>query len=239
VRRVAIDPVLGVDGCRGGWVGIVLIADTTVHGVFGADIVAVITAATDAAGPPAVVGVDMPLHLSATGWRPCDVAAGAHLGARRSTVFPVPPAPALALDDYAVACAVSRALTGKAFSRQLWALRPKIRELEAWWTTTTGTVDVREVHPETSFALMVGTPIASKRTREGLAARRAALADQGILVPEEINPVGRLAAADDVLDAAAVAWTARRIAAGTARSFPDPPVTLPGDGPDRVQAVWA
>ena len=69
--------------------------------------------------------------------------------------------------------------------------------------------------------------------------RRAALAEQGILVPEGIRPGGRLAAADDVLDAAAVAWTARRIAAGTARSFPDPPVTLRGDGPDRVQAVWA
>jgi len=58
-------------------------------------------------------------------------------------------------------------------------------------------------------------------------------------VPEEINPRGRLAAADDVLDAAAVAWTARRIAAGTARSFPDPPVILAGEGAARVQAVWA
>jgi predicted RNase H-like nuclease len=240
VRPVVIGPVLGVDGCRGGWVGVVLAADASVHTVFGADIAAVLAAAVDAAGPPAVVGIDMPLHLSTTGWRPCDQAVRAHLGAKRSSVFPVPPAPALALDDYAAACAASRALTGKAFSRQLWMLRPKIRELGEWWTLAAGTVDVREVHPETSFSLMIGAPIAaSKRTADGRAARRAALAAQGILVPDGRRPGGRLAGDDDVLDAAAVAWTARRIAAGTARSFPDPPVTLDGDGPVRVQAVWA
>jgi predicted RNase H-like nuclease len=87
---------------------------------------------------------------------------------------------------------------------------------------------------------MVGAPIAaSKRTADGVAARRAALADQGIVVPDDIGPGGRLAAADDVVDAAAVAWTARRVAAGTARSFPDPPVTLDGEGAVRLQAVWA
>jgi predicted RNase H-like nuclease len=239
VRPVATGPVLGVDGCRGGWVGVVLTADDAVHGVFGADIAAVLAAAVVAAGPPAVVGVDMPLHLSAAGWRPCDQAVRAHLGAKRSSVFPVPPAPALALDDYAAACATCRALTGKAFSKQLWMLRPKILELETWWTSSAG-LDVREVHPETSFSLMVGAPIAaSKRTAEGVAARRAALAEQGIVVPDDIGPGGRLAATDDVVDAAAVAWTARRVAAGTARSFPDPPVTLDGEGAVRLQAVWA
>ncbi len=64
---------------------------------------------------------------------------------------------------------------------------------------------MREVHPETSFSLMVGAPIAaSKRSREGLAARRAALAAHGIDVPDDVGPGGRLVGADDVLDAAAV-----------------------------------
>jgi predicted RNase H-like nuclease len=240
VRSMVDAPVLGVDGCRGGWVGIVLAPGDAVRGVVGADIGALVAAATDVAGPPLVVGVDMPLHLSPAGWRPCDAAMRAHLGARRSTVFPVPPAPALALDDYAAACAVSRELTGKAFSKQLWMLRPKIRELDAWWSATGGAVDVREVHPETSFSLMVGRPLAtSKRTPEGLAARRSALADQGIDVPDHLGSFGGRVGADDVLDAAAVAWTARRIAAGAARSFPDPPVTVAGPGVARVQAVWA
>jgi predicted RNase H-like nuclease len=233
-------PVLGMDGCRGGWVGIILTPDDRVHGVAGPDVATVVTAATDVAGRPVVVGIDMPLHLTAAGWRPCDRAVRAHLGAKRSSVFPVPPAEALAVDEYAAACAVSRALTGKAFSRQLWMLRPKIREVEAWWTAAARSMDVREVHPEASFSLMVGVPIAaSKRTAEGRSARRAALGDQGILIPDDLRPRGGLAGVDDVLDAAAVAWSARRAAAGTARCFPDPPVTLAGDGPVRVQAVWA
>lgn len=235
--------MLGVDGCRDGWVGIVLEPDGRVLGVSGPDMAGVVAAATTASGPPAVVGVDMPLHLAVEGWRPCDRAVRAHLGAKRSSVFPVPPSAALREADYPAACATCRALTGRAFSKQLWMLRPKIWELDAWWVGLAGgagrPLDVREVHPETSFALMAGSPIASsKRSWAGFQARRAALAAQGIVVPDEIGPAGR-AGADDVLDAAAVAWTARRVAGGVARSFPDPPVVLRGDGPARVQAVWA
>ena len=138
VRTMATGPVLGVDGCRGGWVGIVLASPATAHAVFGVHIADVVRAAIDRAGPPAVVGVDMPLHLSATGWRPCDQAVRDHLGAKRSSVFPVPPGPALDVDDYAAACALSRELTGKAFSKQLWMLRPKIQELAAWWAASAG-----------------------------------------------------------------------------------------------------
>ncbi|HKY64927.1 MAG TPA: DUF429 domain-containing protein, partial [Acidimicrobiales bacterium] len=76
-------------------------------------------------------------------------------------------------------------------------------------------------------------------TWAGAAARRAAMAAEGIVVPDDIGPAGLVAGSDDVLDAAAVAWTARRIAAGTARCFPDPPPVLSGPGPRRVQAVWA
>ena len=237
---MATGPVLGVDGCRGGWVGIVLTADDAVHGVFGATVGELVAAAGATAGPPVVVGVDMPLHLSSTGWRPCDAAVRAHLGPKRSSVFPVPPAPALAVDDYAAACAVSRRLTGKAFSMQLWMLRPKVLELAAWWSGEGGSIDVREVHPETSFSLMAGAPIlAGKSTPEGRAARRTALAAHGLVVDDRDLAVPGRTRPDDVLDAAAVAWSARRIAAGAARCFPDPPVVLDGDGPTRVQAVWA
>jgi predicted RNase H-like nuclease len=38
------------------------------------------------------------------------------------------------------------------------------------------------------------------------------------------------AAEDDLLDAAAVAWSARQIAAGTARVLPDPPAQRGDDG---------
>lgn len=238
--------MLGVDGCRGGWVGVVLAPNGDLAATSAAGVADLVTAAAELAGPPRVVGVDMPLHLSTEGWRACDLAVRAHLGPKRSSVFPVPPAPVLALDDYADACAACRELTGKAFSRQLWMLRPKILELEAWWTTVAaaaaavGTPDVREVHPETSFSLLAGAPILARKTSaEGRAARRDALARHGLVVGDDVVDACRPARSDDVLDAAAVAWTARRVLAGTARPFPDPPVVLDGEGPVRVQAVWA
>jgi predicted RNase H-like nuclease len=96
---------------------------------------------------------------------------------------------------------------------------------------------VYEVHPEMSFSVMTGAPIlARKTTWAGLTTRRAALAKRGIEVPDDLGPAGRLAGADDVLDAAAVAWTARRILTGDALPFPDPPVDL---GSGRRQAIWA
>jgi predicted RNase H-like nuclease len=95
------------------------------------------------------------------------------------------------------------------------------------------------VHPEVSFSLLAGAPIAaSKRTRAGQSARRRSLEQAGIPVPSDLGPVSGVAGVgpDDVLDAAVVAWSARRVAAGAARSFPDQPVRL-ADG--RTSAIWA
>jgi predicted RNase H-like nuclease len=227
--------VLGVDGCRAGWVGIVLAPGEPVHGVFGVDMGDVVACAVERVGSLDVVAVDMPLHLSAGGHRACDLVAKRHLGAKGASLFVTPPAPALAAATYAEACVVARELTGKAPSRQAWALRAKVLELESWWRGSP--CDVYEVHPEVSFSLMVGAPIAARKASwAGLAARRSALAGEGIVVPDDIGTPGRLAGADDVLDAAAVAWSARRVVAGHARSFPDPPVAM-ADG--RAQAIWA
>ena len=53
-------------------------------------------------------------------------------------------------------------------------------------------------------------------------ARRALLAGVGISLPGNLAAAGA-AAPDDILDAAAVAWSADRIARGQASSLPDPP----------------
>ncbi|MFN8104185.1 MAG: DUF429 domain-containing protein, partial [Acidimicrobiia bacterium] len=51
---------------------------------------------------------------------------------------------------------------------------------------------------------------------------RHLLAGAGIEIPDVIAEVEGVAA-DDVVDAAAAAWSARRFVAGAARSLPDPP----------------
>ncbi len=48
------------------------------------------------------------------------------------------------------------------------------------------------------------------------------LRDQRLVIPEEIAYAGD-AGAEDLLDAAAAAWSATRIANGHALSLPDPP----------------
>jgi predicted RNase H-like nuclease len=83
---------------------------------------------------------------------------------------------------------------------------------------------VIEVHPEVSFAELAGRPLAyPKSTWAGAEERRGLLRSAGIHVPIELGPPGALAAVDDVLDAAAVCWTAGRYAEGTAFSVPPEP----------------
>jgi predicted RNase H-like nuclease len=226
--------VLGVDGCRSGWVGVVLVPRHAAMGVLGATIATLVEAASAAAGALEVIGIDMPIHPPEAGYRQADLAARAHLGRKASSIFPTPARSVLDAPSYADACAVARALDGRAISRQAWALRAKILEVGAWLPAAP--CPVYEVHPEVSFSLLTGAPIlAGKRRAAGLAARRQALSEAGIVTPTDLAEA-RGVAADDVLDAAVVAWSARRIAAGRACSFPDPPERLP-DG--RLDAIWA
>jgi predicted RNase H-like nuclease len=93
-----------------------------------------------------------------------------------------------------------------------------------------------EVHPEASFAELAGAPLgASKSTWAGIALRRQLLAAAGISLPENLGPAGQKATVDDVLDAAAAAWTAMRVARNQARRFPDPPEIF-SDG--LASAIW-
>lgn len=93
---------------------------------------------------------------------------------------------------------------------------------------------VFEIHPEVSFRELAGECLAwSKKSWNGLLLRRLLLSGAGVMLPDVIPDVAG-AVADDIVDAAVVAWSARRIASGTARSFPDPPE----ESGDRRVAIW-
>jgi predicted RNase H-like nuclease len=118
-------------------------------------------------------------------------------------------------------------------SRQSHGLAAKVFEAEAYLPHAP--CPLHEVHPELSFAVLLGHPaLATKRSWAGMVERRAALADVGIDLDHVGGAAGK-AAVDDVLDAGAAAWTARRLLAGSARPFPDPPGVEPGPG----RAIWA
>jgi len=232
IRRLRLVGVLGVDACGKGWAGIVLAADE-VHGVFGRTIAEVVERARRVVRLQ-VIGIDMPIGLPDAGRRAADVEARAMAGPRRSSVFVAPVRAAVEAPSYAEAARLNRHLAGEGLSAQAFALAPRIREVDAWVRQAPATVI--EVHPEISFAAMVGQPVpASKHTWAGATQRRQRLADAGVVVPDDLGEVGRVAASDDVLDAAAVAWTARRHARGQARRLPAQPETFSDGWP---AAIW-
>jgi predicted RNase H-like nuclease len=168
-----------------------------------------------------VTGIDMPLGLLSADWRDADQLARRALGRRGVTVFAIPPRPVWECETYAEANQACRELTGKGLSIQAWGLRRKIAEADEFRRAATArdSVHLYEVHPELSFAAMAGAPLPdSKHTQAGLAIRRALLARAGIALPLRITG----AAEDDLLDAAAVAWSVRRIAAGEAVALTSP-----------------
>lgn len=199
--------VLGVDGCRRGWVGALVDADR-VSWLALPDIGAALSLDVEA------VGVDMPVGLPETGRRECDLLAKQTLGRAHPRVFLTPPRGVLAATSYAEAGPLHRDLTGGlGMSVQTWGLMDKIREVDA------RAEDRRlvEVHPELSFALLAGRVLPSKHTPAGRAERLRAL--RGWLPGLAGVPAG-----DDGLDALAVAWSAARWLAGSARTLPaDPP----------------
>ena len=207
--------MLGVDGARGGWVG-VRWDGADVSCSFAPTLDELVTETQ----PVSVVGVDMPIELEAWATRACEDLARPLLGARRSSLFQSPSLGALdfADDDYPGANAWSKAATGRGISKQAWFLVPKIREVRA--LARMSDVPVRECMPELSFRAMHGEPLPhTKTTWAGQALRLRLLRDNGIELPDDPGPAGRVAP-DDLIDAAAVAWSARRIATGTAECVP-------------------
>lgn len=214
MRNVHAD-VAGVDGCRAGWV----VATVTAEGVprVGVRVLARLDDLARAvrSGALGAVAVDIPIGLSAHGWRPCDAAARRALGPRRHSIFPAPARRVLGADTYEAACASSLEACGKKVSRQVFGILPRIAEVDALQSPA---LQRRffEMCPELSFSVLVGAPMrAYKKTAAGraerLAALRPAFGDLSGLVSSP--PPG--AAPDDVLDALVGAWTARRQATGS------------------------
>jgi predicted RNase H-like nuclease len=130
-------------------------------------------------------------------------------------VFITPPLPALQRDTFQEALATCIDLTGKGLSQQAYALRTKILEAAA---VANASDVVFEVHPEVSFRAMAHRPLAwPKTTWSGMWDRLDLLAQEGISLPHMPGPAA-VVAVDDLIDAAAAAWSAARWAARAAQS---------------------
>jgi predicted RNase H-like nuclease len=215
--------VVGVDGCREGWVVVV----------------------REPGGPPsvriegdlrfvvheeeaAVVAIDIPIGLldaAVPGGRECERLARHYLSPRGSSVFSSPVRACFGASNHAEASERSRRSSphGLGISRQCWSIADKIAEVDRLMTPDLQ-ARVVEVHPEVSFAAMNGDrPLAhSKKKREGREERAALLARHwgGAILNLAIER-RHGAKPDDVLDAMAAAWTAERVRDGKAQAVPE------------------
>lgn len=239
--------IVGVDGCRGGWIAVTFPINEPRRAE--AKAFESFASLVEALPGDSLIAVDTPIGLPdrvETGGRPPDRAARKYLGKRGACVFPVPSRKAVyafekgGKDNYAEVCAVARATSDRpaAPSKQCYQILSKIREIDALLLEDSALRGrVFEVHPEVSFAMMnEKLPVQEPKKRKGRAyepgmRRRAELLNgRGFPIESLIDRwrqdgMTKRVGLDDLLDACTCAWSAGRIAEGTARSFPEKPGT--------------
>lgn len=236
----------GVDGCPGGWIAVFVRPRGDEVRV---RIVPRFADVLSAPEMPAAIAVDMPIGLPervGVGGRAAENAVRPLLGARQSSVFSVPSRAAIYAADYREACRLAQETSDppRKVSKQLFNIAQKIREVdEALRADPVDAARVFEVHPEVAFWRLNGErplsepkKVNSRPYEPGLALRRRLLIAAGLPADAVHVAPPKGAAADDLLDALACAAIARRVHAGVARPFPNPPEH------DRVglrMAIWA
>ena len=213
---------IGVDGCKGGWLAVV---DS--RGELASCVYPNWAALMAEVGRSAVIAVDIPIGLPSRGSRACDLEARQFLGRPRgSSVFPAPVLTCcLRHGSYVQLCALHQRVDERSLSRQAFHILPKIRDVDAYLLEhPRDRARVREIHPEVSFAVWNDSRAMTHRKSkpEGRTERErlidAAWPRARARLWCELR--GSHCRRDDLNDAFAALWTARRIAAGTAVQMP-------------------
>jgi predicted RNase H-like nuclease len=251
------DLVAGLDGCRGGWVVVLVDGDLTKAT---AERIATFPELFDREHAPRIVAVDMPIGLprrSGPRGRAPERIVRPLLGGRQSSVFSIPSRSAVyagvdeaipEADRYRHCCTIARETSegGKAVAKQGYHIFPKIVEIDQVLQSRKDLLaSIYECHPEVSFWAMnsrvpLGEPkkVKHKPHPAGLDLRRRLLEAQGFNehIMDAASAKRLKVGYDDLIDACAAAWTAMRLADGKAISFPDPPEQ---DDCGLPIAIWA
>lgn len=216
--------VVGVDGCPGGWIAVAYDLES---GTLSPGIHLSFQNVLKTYQSARVITVDIPIGLAVNSARACDKEARKALALKGSCVFPAPDPRLLDYEPYEAANAKSRELLKKGLSIQSYSLFPKVSEVKALMSPGLQEI-VFEIHPELCFwAIAGGRPMDHpKRKVEGYEERRALLSQEfgcDLWSRSRAFSVARPAKPDDLLDAVAAAWTARRIAEGTEGRLPEAP----------------
>jgi predicted RNase H-like nuclease len=200
--------VAGIDGCRAGWVAFKVELPSLATSV---DVVDLAELLSSRPNDLLCLAIDIPIGLLDCS-RACDNAARKLLGQPRGTsVFAAPCRATLSAATHAAASQINRENAGRGLSQQAFGIIPKIKQVDDAIKPESQRWAL-EVHPEVCFwALNQYRPMAhNKKSKEGAAERVTVL--RRIFPNIEQHLANRLprVGKDDLLDAAAAAWTALR-----------------------------
>jgi len=242
------DLVAGVDGCRAGWV-VVLTHSACGNGAGASTEMAVAPdfgSVLELARGARVIGVDMPIGLldaATPGGRDCDRHARRLLGRLRAcSVFSPPVRAALVRESYRRALSANRASSAArlGISIECFNLFPSLREVDEALSADPMLAErVTEIHPELSFRALAGAATGlgqPKRSPRGRSRRVALLHPVFPHLARLLKTPLAGVAADDILDAHAVAWSAARVARKSAVCLPAQPA--PRDARGLPMAIW-
>lgn len=205
----------GADGCRAGWLTVVLTADALFQPPVVCGSLTELVLAQEGAS---ALLVDIPMGLKEAGdERRCDLETRRRLGSRGSSIFRVPVRSAAYAPDHPTASERNRAATGKGLSIQCFGICAKIVEADRLLRAKPGLQDwVHESHPEACFAALNGwQPLAEMKTSPEGQERRLELLSRHVPNAADTFTEAREryrrsdVALDDILDAMVLALAAR------------------------------
>ena len=211
--------VIGVDGCPAGWIAVVWKGDQLRVRLFQLG-----TFAHILGEEAAMIAVDMPIGFPDLYGRNADIEARKAMSPYGSRVFPVPCREAVHATNYSEAIRLNKLRSNNVSIPPVTnAIRPRMQEVDRVMSRVVE-LRLREVHPELCFALMNGSqPLRhKKKTVEGEKQRLDLLRSSGFpaIDWQQLSYRKRDVKRDDIIDACAAAWSARRILEGKALHFP-------------------
>ena len=216
--------IIGIDGCKSGWFSVWENQDKSIHSSVFSNLNELKNFFKNES--QLIVGIDMPVILSEVIPRQADQLARKLLSKKASSVFTAPTPEMLDQPNYEKASLVSKKLFGKSMSLQSWYLFPKIKDVQTMIHHED--MQIYEIHPELSFRAMNNEQVIleSKKSHEGFAIRNSLLAMhfKNFIFEEIRHQYARKDVMDnDILDALAVLWSAKRIKSNQASFLPQSP----------------
>ncbi|MFZ9614988.1 MAG: DUF429 domain-containing protein [Candidatus Methylopumilus sp.] len=216
--------IIGIDGCKSGWFSVWENQDKSIHSSVFSNLNELKNFFKNES--QLIVGIDMPVVLSEVIPRQADQLARKLLSKKASSVFTAPTPEMLDQPNYEKASLVSKKLFGKSMSLQSWYLFPKIKDVQTMIHHED--MQIYEIHPELSFRAMNNEQVIleSKKSPEGFAIRNSLLTMhfKNFIFEEIRRQYARKDVMDnDILDALAVLWSAKRIQSNQASFLPQAP----------------